>query len=56
MHLMRIVGEVPRQVTQGELIGLVGNTGDAQGFHTHFEFHPGGGPAVSPYPLVSAAC
>jgi len=56
MHLMQIVGAVPRRVAQGEQIGLTGNTGDAQGYHTHFEFHPGGGPAVSPYPLVSAAC
>jgi murein DD-endopeptidase MepM/ murein hydrolase activator NlpD len=56
MHLMQIVGAVPRQVAQGEVIGLTGNTGDAEGYHTHFEFHPGGGPAVSPYPLISAAC
>jgi murein DD-endopeptidase MepM/ murein hydrolase activator NlpD len=56
MHLMQIVGAVPRRVAQGELIGLVGRTGDARGFHTHFEFHPGGGDAVSPYPLLIAAC
>jgi murein DD-endopeptidase MepM/ murein hydrolase activator NlpD len=56
MHLMQITGAVPRRVAQGEVIGLTGNTGDAQGYHTHFEFHPGGGVAVSPYPLVSAAC
>ncbi|HVW33135.1 MAG TPA: M23 family metallopeptidase, partial [Acidimicrobiia bacterium] len=56
MHLMQIVGAIPRSVSQGEVIGLTGNTGDAQGYHTHFEFHPAGGPAVSPYPLVSAAC
>jgi murein DD-endopeptidase MepM/ murein hydrolase activator NlpD len=56
MHLMQIVGAVPRQVTQGEVIGLVGNTGSAQGYHTHFEVHPAGGAPVNPYPLVSQAC
>jgi murein DD-endopeptidase MepM/ murein hydrolase activator NlpD len=56
MHLMQIVGEVPRRVTQGEVVGLTGNTGDARGYHTHFEVHPGGGPAVDPYPLIAANC
>ena len=56
MHLMQIVGAIPRRVAQGEVLGLVGRTGDAQGFHTHFEFHPGGADAVSPYPLLSGAC
>ena len=56
MHLMRIEGAVPRQVVQGELIGLTGNTGHSYGYHTHFEYHPNGGVAVSPYPLLSAAC
>jgi murein DD-endopeptidase MepM/ murein hydrolase activator NlpD len=56
MHLMEIVGAVPRQVAQGEVIGLTGMTGDARGYNTHFEFHPGGGDAVSPYPLLAEAC
>jgi murein DD-endopeptidase MepM/ murein hydrolase activator NlpD len=56
MHLMQIEGAVPRRVVQGEVIGLTGNTGHAYGYHTHFEYRPGGGNAVSPYPLLSAAC
>ena len=56
MHLLQIEGPVPRRVTQGDVIGLTGNTGRSYGYHTHFEYHPGGGNAVSPYPLLSAAC
>jgi murein DD-endopeptidase MepM/ murein hydrolase activator NlpD len=56
MHLQKIEGAVPRRVVQSELIGLTGNTGHAFGYHTHFEFHPGGGDAVSPYPLLAPAC
>jgi peptidoglycan LD-endopeptidase LytH len=56
MHLMQIEGTVPRRVAQGDVIGLTGNTGHAYGYHTHFEYHPGGGNAVSAYPLLSAAC
>ena len=56
MHLMQIEGAIPRRVAQGDVIGLTGNTGHAYGYHTHFEYHPGGGNAVSPYSLLSAAC
>ena len=56
-HLESYEG-APRQVQQGEVVGRTGNTGDASGgaTHTHFEIHPGGGPAVNPYPTVAAIC
>lgn len=56
MHLLRFVGPLPRHVQQGEVVALTGATGNATAYHTHFEFHPGGGPAVNPYPLISAHC
>jgi murein DD-endopeptidase MepM/ murein hydrolase activator NlpD len=55
-HLERVAKT--GKVKAGDVVGYVGNSGDARGgsTHDHFEWHPGGGPAVDSFKLLNAAC
>jgi murein DD-endopeptidase MepM/ murein hydrolase activator NlpD len=41
-------------VRAGQVVGYLGNTGNAQINHVHFEVHPRGGSAVNPFSVVQA--
>ncbi|MDQ3974734.1 MAG: M23 family metallopeptidase, partial [Actinomycetota bacterium] len=58
MHLQDFVASAGQRVSAGQVIAHNGDTGNARGTspHIHFEYHPGGGGPVNPYPLVRRVC
>ncbi len=53
-HLSVILVQSGQYVYQGQLIGLVGDTGDTTGYHLHFQIHENGryGTVVNPREYV----
>jgi murein DD-endopeptidase MepM/ murein hydrolase activator NlpD len=57
-HLSATNVTTGQQVRAGAHIAANGNTGNARSTppHLHWQYHPGGGPPVNPYPLAAALC
>ncbi|MFO7591721.1 MAG: peptidoglycan DD-metalloendopeptidase family protein [Acidimicrobiia bacterium] len=57
-HMSRREGAAPRRVARGEVIGFVGDTGNAVGGppHLHFGVRSQSGEMVNPFPTLRALC
>lgn len=57
-HLDAVTVATGDRVAAGDIIAANGNTGNARSTppHLHWQYHPGGGPAVNPYPLAQLLC
>lgn len=53
-HLDTVSVELNQQVTKGQLIGRMGNTGNSYGAHTHFEVRDNNDNRINPTPYLNA--
>ena len=53
-HLSDVTVKLGQQVSKGQVIGHMGNTGNSYGTHLHFEVRKGGSTCIDPAPYIAA--